>query len=660
MKTDIKSVKEVFDDYKIITVPYYQRTYVWGTDNGCMNLYKFINDIFSQYNSDPNSEYFIGTLAFCSDQTNDVIDGQQRLTSLILMLSSIVEKSHSQTIKNKYKNLLFPEDNKFVIQEETGLGDGLETALCKTENTSQNQNYIISKTIDFINNQLEAKSWKDKDSEWYVGLYNYILEKVKLMRFEFNNNGDALKYFININTFSVPLTQNEVFFSILAQAIKISGSDLKILKIKEGIKDLSIYNDINKYKFKAYDKYDNSDEEYEKGITNIIYIFLNSYISADDNHIKEIGSDGNGRWISCYRSDVYSNISDANDFVEKFNRYINDFEKIYKHLKNIDNAVTDNKSSLYLASAFLNYCKNCVIPVINIIFKFRHTYYNEQNNLYKEGTTDIDLDELNEIAKRLNLTIIKNLISYDNSNDPEFRELEEKQITGFIKYIEKNNGNYSISIDGMKHDIDENKNKINNLEYYNKPEYKYKNDEDKKYKLNKTNNSSEIKFIMCLQESYLETVANPDKDFNEYSKNLLDSDTNITIEHLYSVDEYNENDRFNKWRSKNKFEDLNSFNNIRMKFENLSLLPKSANSSAGTKNIADKINIYKTLNGNCKYLIQSLVDGSDYYNNQNIQALGLPERKIKNIDQNTWELSENNSEFNEKLLKLAIDEIANK
>jgi hypothetical protein len=97
-----------------------------------------------------------------------------------------------------------------------------------------------------------------------------------------------------------------------------------------------------------------------------------------------------------------------------------------------------------------------------------------------------------------------------------------------------------------------------------------------------------------------------------------------------------------------------------MKFENLSLLPKSANSSAGTKNIADKINIYKTLNGNCKYLIQSLVDGSDYYNNQNIQALGLPERKIKNIDQNTWELSENNSEFNEKLLKLAIDEIANK
>ena len=155
-------------------------------------------------------------------------------------------------------------------------------------------------------------------------------------------------------------------------------------------------------------------------------------------------------------------------------------------------------------------------------------------------------------------------------------------------------------------------------------------------------------------------IANPNKDFNDYARNLLNIDTNITIEHLYTIDDYNNDDRFNRWCAKNVFRKLEDFNNIRIKFENLSLLIGSDNSSAGSKTIREKLNKYKTLNNDCKYLIQSLVDGSDYYNNQNIQALGLPERKIKNIDQNTWELSENNRDFNIELLKLAIDEIANK
>lgn len=66
------------------------------------------------------------------------------------------------------------------------------------------------------------------------------------------------------------------------------------------------------------------------------------------------------------------------------------------------------------------------------------------------------------------------------------------------------------------------------------------------------------------------------------------------------------------------------------------------------------------MGSNWEYLIQSLVDNSKYYNNKKIQALGLPERKLINIDQNTWELSSNNRQFNIGLMKLALKEIANK
>ena len=86
MKYEFKPIGEMFNKYKIINVPYYQRDYVWGTKNSGRNLYKFIDDIFSQYKNNPESDYFIGTLAFCSERTNDVIDGQQRITSVVLIL----------------------------------------------------------------------------------------------------------------------------------------------------------------------------------------------------------------------------------------------------------------------------------------------------------------------------------------------------------------------------------------------------------------------------------------------------------------------------------------------------------------------------------------------------------------------------------------------
>lgn len=88
------------------------------------------------------------------------------------------------------------------------------------------------------------------------------------------------------------------------------------------------------------------------------------------------------------------------------------------------------------------------------------------------------------------------------------------------------------------------------------------------------------------------------------------------------------------------------------------------NSSVGSDEIKDKLSKYKLarkiVGSNWEYLIQSLVDDSEFYKNTNIQALCLPERKLINVDQNTWELSPNNREFNTKLFEMALKEIANK
>ena len=59
-----------------------------------------------------------------------------------------------------------------------------------------------------------------------------------------------------------------------------------------------------------------------------------------------------------------------------------------------------------------------------------------------------------------------------------------------------------------------------------------------------------------------------------------------------------------------------------------------------------------------EYLIQSLVDDSEFYKNTGIKNSGLPERKISlDMNANTWSHSGNNDVFIEKLTELAVKEI---
>ena len=68
-----------------LQVPRYQRGYAWNTDN--------IDDMLSDLQSVPKGSFFFGTLILHikpgDDNTFDLIDGQQRMTSVTIMLSVI-------------------------------------------------------------------------------------------------------------------------------------------------------------------------------------------------------------------------------------------------------------------------------------------------------------------------------------------------------------------------------------------------------------------------------------------------------------------------------------------------------------------------------------------------------------------------------------------
>ena len=86
--------KYTFDDLTVekslrnnfYIVPDYQREYVWEADKEVAQL---LTDVYEAYAAAKNKEYFIGTTVVYYDKGSNVselIDGQQRTTTLFLML----------------------------------------------------------------------------------------------------------------------------------------------------------------------------------------------------------------------------------------------------------------------------------------------------------------------------------------------------------------------------------------------------------------------------------------------------------------------------------------------------------------------------------------------------------------------------------------------
>jgi len=129
------TLKDLFNADRIFNVPKYQRAYAWKQDN----LSDFLEDLLNQRGS---KNYFLGTFLFHQKDSRgdyefvDVVDGQQRLTTIILFMKVAIqrlEKLGSSLVSKKtvrryvfddecYKLELENEDNSFLHSRILGGG----------------------------------------------------------------------------------------------------------------------------------------------------------------------------------------------------------------------------------------------------------------------------------------------------------------------------------------------------------------------------------------------------------------------------------------------------------------------------------------------------------------------------------------------------------
>jgi len=120
IESDKLFIKEVFQ--KWYRIPEYQRPFVWGPDQ----VTELLDDIYGACQSNPDSQYFLGSLVLKKTEKQeetltyteyDLLDGQQRLTTLLLItavvrdLTPSTNPSRIHTCQETIYQMANPDDN---------------------------------------------------------------------------------------------------------------------------------------------------------------------------------------------------------------------------------------------------------------------------------------------------------------------------------------------------------------------------------------------------------------------------------------------------------------------------------------------------------------------------------------------------------------------
>ena len=128
-KHEIKSekilVKDIFSRMWF-RIPEYQRPYVWSRDE----VNDLLDDLTFAHANKPEQEYFLGSFVFQSKKAhaahgqecveNDLLDGQQRMTTLLMLFACIRDLSQSEKVRPSCQKSIFQKgDDIDDIPERT-------------------------------------------------------------------------------------------------------------------------------------------------------------------------------------------------------------------------------------------------------------------------------------------------------------------------------------------------------------------------------------------------------------------------------------------------------------------------------------------------------------------------------------------------------------
>lgn len=215
IKASPESIAEVFT--KCYIIPEYQRPYSWDIDR-CERLW---SDIIEAFDENKEQDYFLGSAVLIKtdnktngNETYEVIDGQQRLTSLILLLKACYD---NHQFKGLYKRIhvfdkLTEEKSEDSVKIESKVLEE-DKELLQSILNDKNQKYDVNMYINYKSFLDNVDKWKIDNPNKLELLITFILEKVKLLPIDCGTENSALRIFQTLNDRGTPLNDIDILKS---------------------------------------------------------------------------------------------------------------------------------------------------------------------------------------------------------------------------------------------------------------------------------------------------------------------------------------------------------------------------------------------------------------------------------------------------------------
>lgn len=232
ISTQPTNIKKLFLDAEYV-IPAFQRPYSWIDRDQCQVLWDDLTE-FYECNQDSSSKWFLGSIVLSKNSTDEkdvsdevryVVDGQQRLTTLFILLSVIKNKF------NTYRGLLDilrPKDElagemesrariRSCVPEDSSCADLLNRFACGNDpvidekllksNFARNFDFFMAKLKDWID---QADSRGRGGDAYKNGFVKFLLNRVEVLCIECEDEEDAFRVFEVVNDRGMELSPVQI------------------------------------------------------------------------------------------------------------------------------------------------------------------------------------------------------------------------------------------------------------------------------------------------------------------------------------------------------------------------------------------------------------------------------------------------------------------
>lgn len=223
-KLEIRSISELQSKFRI---PSYQRGYRWERSN----VRQLLDDLLEHINDNkPGDPYYLQPIVVApevDEQSSsfdyDLIDGQQRLTTIFIILKALKGFQTNHQDKKKLNELDFTAHYTLTYATRTDSEYYLnnidqDTIVWGIDGKEQSLKDIAATYPDFLymwHAYQEAKDWVEYNEDELTKLGNVLLNDVKIIWYELNETVESWEKFTQLNVGKIPLTNSELVKALL-------------------------------------------------------------------------------------------------------------------------------------------------------------------------------------------------------------------------------------------------------------------------------------------------------------------------------------------------------------------------------------------------------------------------------------------------------------